>query len=576
MTKRLKDANDAILVAGRWCIEFDGTPKTVDTGRFYPAQSYVLGSCFYECWTCILPGGGSGRYDWSDGFGGAHGMLRNPVNGNFTIGSAVTAATNASPIAITTQDNIPFITGDTVIIAGVLGNTAANGTWTITKTGAKNFTLNSSTGNGAYTSGGVAEGPGGFGASGSLSFGADDVAYDNQWHHSATGIDIDQGVVVMYYDGVPVGYTSFTGNRVVPSSSNLHGYMGGSDHSNYLGRISQYRIFEGNLNPHKSIVGINSVIPYQAFAPEMVFGSDWDEAGGNGARASFVCSFLQPGQIADRGQGFPVGTVHSAVPKGVAGQVTDVLHSSPPQFVIDASAPDPQNPAQPAGKTYTPASVPSGALVFDSIQRKNSTYAFNGVGGIGSTEGGSRGPLAWTQTPPTAPFTGYAFGILNEQFVFLGQTPNGFGGLAWLEVGQANQDIRVSRKASQSWGVGISTSILFRYKDANNYWYAITFGSTAAGQLLCVGKVVAGVTTQLHHNVACPSSWTTLKVTTKSTGVYAVFCDATSVVGGTDAALETETKAGVIAMGDPQAYGVGTATLCGRGRWRNFTVFDNP
>ncbi len=40
-------------------------------------------------------------------------------------------------------------------IAGVLGNTATNGTWTITVTGATTFTLNASTGNGAYTSGGL-------------------------------------------------------------------------------------------------------------------------------------------------------------------------------------------------------------------------------------------------------------------------------------------------------------------------------------------------------------------------------------------------------------------------------------
>ena len=38
----------------------------------------------------------------------------------------------------------------------MLGNTAANGQWVITVTGTNTFTLNGSTGNGAYTSGGVA------------------------------------------------------------------------------------------------------------------------------------------------------------------------------------------------------------------------------------------------------------------------------------------------------------------------------------------------------------------------------------------------------------------------------------
>jgi hypothetical protein len=155
------------------------------------------------------------------------------------------------------------------------------------------------------------------------------------------------------------------------------------------------------------------------------------------------------------------------------------------------------------------------------------------------------------------------------------------GGVAWVEVGQANQDIQVSRKASQSYNCGVGTSILFRYKDANNYWYAFTHGTnggigTAAGQKLFVGKVVAGVTTQIHRNVACPASWTTLRVTTKNTGAYAVYCDATSVVSGSVADHQTETKSGIIAMGDPQNYGVGTGYYGLTHRWRNFTIFDNP
>lgn len=71
-----------------------------------------------------------------------------------TSGLAISAATNASPIAVTTTTH-GYTTGDVVTIAGVLGNTAANGTWTITVTGGTTFTLTGSTGNGAYTSGGT-------------------------------------------------------------------------------------------------------------------------------------------------------------------------------------------------------------------------------------------------------------------------------------------------------------------------------------------------------------------------------------------------------------------------------------
>jgi hypothetical protein len=79
-----------------------------------------------------------------------------------TIGSGVTAATNATPIQITTDAphglaSTITVAGEpvgTVTIAGAEGNTAANGTWSIVVIDATNFTLIGSAGNGAYTGGG--------------------------------------------------------------------------------------------------------------------------------------------------------------------------------------------------------------------------------------------------------------------------------------------------------------------------------------------------------------------------------------------------------------------------------------
>lgn len=65
-------------------------------------------------------------------------------------GANISGATNASPISITSAGH-GLSTGATVFILGVTGNTAANGTFTITVTGANTFTLDGSTGNGAYT-----------------------------------------------------------------------------------------------------------------------------------------------------------------------------------------------------------------------------------------------------------------------------------------------------------------------------------------------------------------------------------------------------------------------------------------
>lgn len=65
----------------------------------------------------------------------------------------ITGATNATPIKITAGSH-GFDDGNLVTIHDVGGNTAANGTWTITYVDADNFTLDGSVGNGAWISGG--------------------------------------------------------------------------------------------------------------------------------------------------------------------------------------------------------------------------------------------------------------------------------------------------------------------------------------------------------------------------------------------------------------------------------------
>ena len=70
-------------------------------------------------------------------------------------GVGVSDATNASPIVVTTAQAHGFANGSYVNVVGVLGNTAANGTSRlITVTDTTHFSIDSSTGNGAYAGGG--------------------------------------------------------------------------------------------------------------------------------------------------------------------------------------------------------------------------------------------------------------------------------------------------------------------------------------------------------------------------------------------------------------------------------------
>lgn len=66
----------------------------------------------------------------------------------------VTDATNATPIVVTSASH-GLTSGMRVTISGVAGNEAANGDFTITVISSSTFSLNGSTGDGSYTSGGV-------------------------------------------------------------------------------------------------------------------------------------------------------------------------------------------------------------------------------------------------------------------------------------------------------------------------------------------------------------------------------------------------------------------------------------
>jgi len=67
---------------------------------------------------------------------------------------SVTGATNASPIVISSASH-GLSTGTYVVVASVGGNTAANGNFLVTYVSDSTFSLDGSTGNGAYTSGGT-------------------------------------------------------------------------------------------------------------------------------------------------------------------------------------------------------------------------------------------------------------------------------------------------------------------------------------------------------------------------------------------------------------------------------------
>lgn len=117
-----------------------------------------------------ITGGGSTVYtvgaklhDFPAGYSlpsGTCGKVRWPAAWALCGAVAVTDATPTTPIQITVAEATWLRTGDSVTIAGVGGNTAADGTWTITRVSSTEFTLDGSVGSEAYTAGGTIQSAG--------------------------------------------------------------------------------------------------------------------------------------------------------------------------------------------------------------------------------------------------------------------------------------------------------------------------------------------------------------------------------------------------------------------------------
>jgi len=382
-------------------------------------------------------------------------------------------------------------------------------------------------------------------------FGSDVGPAVGEWAHFAVGWDGQN--IITYYNGVPVGKAPFSGPRRTPGPGGGGGRLliGGSDHSNFDGRIAQVRGYE-DTNPREGLPGGVEA----SFAPQTVFGLD-----GNLLSYYFRSSL----SVADLSHGYN-GLSHQGIARGTtAGIIFDCGGCPPPQFVTDPSAPNfATGTPPPPGNTPPAAPPPGGALIFDSFSRANSTYTFGGHGGLSSTESGSAGIQLWQTNQ--APANPQPFGVLNARAVLLANAM----AVAWVPTGSVtgNVDVRVNRYTGR-WGSGIHTGLSFRVVDANNFFFAYTAdsGGTPNNKIVRVGYYLNGQRVDLTTGVAMPSSWTTLQVITTNSGDLHVYVDAAPVYSTNNPLLATATGAGLYS----DSPGMGLVN-----RWDNFTVFPAP
>jgi hypothetical protein len=235
-----------------------------------------------------------------------------------------------------------------------------------------------------------------------------------------------------------------------------------------------------------------------------------------------------------------------------------------PQFVIDPTAPNFANPTNP-GTTQTlvdtPSAPPTGARVFDSFSRNNSTYILNGQGGLGVVETGAQ-----TWSTNVAASQPQPFGILSSKAVVLANET----ALAWVSVsGSPNMDVRVDRTNGR-FGSGHNTGVCFRVVNKDNFFFAYTGNDDldpSAPNKLSVGYFQAGVRVVLAADITLPSDWMTLRVVTRSTGLIEIYAGEVQVYSTNNSQSAGAMGAGLF------SYGSGMSL---QNRWDNFTVLPAP
>lgn len=396
-----------------------------------------------------------------------------------------------------------------------------------------------------------------------ISFGGDDPVAPGQWHQIAVAWSQSAQRIVTYVNGVPVGSVAWNPTHRQSQAGTL--YVGGSDHSNFHGRIA-------------SLLGIEGIWPFQAHLTgvRQAFRADR-------SLSSKIQGVDLPGYVSILADyGAPGSFVHSTGLNNVehAGRIINstsldvgggaqMRYTEPgPYRVYDAACPV-QYPS-PAQSTWgqvipTPPATPVGCRVFDSFSRADQDLTTEAAGfvGLGSTEAGSLGALPWLNQLGV-------WGIHNGRAFYMGG--DAVAAMTWVENSVADMDVSVTRRHG-TWGNG-DTGLCLRVVDASNYIECVFFNpeAVAAGDgKIYLTTVVAGVETTNIGNAVPTSNFTTLRVTCKA-NVWNVYSDGNLIIGPvSNATHNTATKAGLFCR-----WQTANSNANGLGRWDNFTIGATP
>ena len=278
-----------------------------------------------------------------------------------------------------------------------------------------------------------------------VSFNTPVVGRLNEWGRVA--VEWDLSTIRIWMKGVMVFSAPYSGDRyTVPGGSDSNLYVGGSFHLNCGCNIAR-------------VLGIEGEAPFfHDFASPLIFNRRvyHDFTTSTWTNASFLADYSSPSEyFPDHGDGIN-GERHDGI-------LTAYTRDTPyPTFQ--------QDPAryQPVG-IFTPALIPSNALVFDSFNRPDQTVEDQDSPTLGFTESGSLGPLKWQ-----APF---GWGILAERaFAYYNQYYSN-----WVETNTPNVDVRVT---------GENTGLLIRRTDEQNKLRVVKNSTSVTTELMVNGSPI--------------------------------------------------------------------------------------
>lgn len=355
------------------------------------------------------------------------------------------------------------------------------------------------------------------------SFGASYRPQAGEWLHTAVGWDGTW--VYVWVNGVIDGMAPFAGPRQAQAGQGGL-FLGGSTHSNFQGAIAAARGFEypAGGNPMPIVAGGTDA--RLAYTPDLTcspFASS-DTIAGLPAQfaVSFMDSFSQT--VVDRGVGYAGSKHHGSL----------VAHPGngpswgPPQYAYDpnlaamfAQWPPVQNRIPPS-----PEASPSGAKIFDSFSRKDTTplwvplQASKSQCTLGTTEGGSLGQLPWTTT------VGSDWAVFNGTAVCCGNTQIAQG--VYVQNNSGDMDVQVTRSNAAGYNptslaggiAGNSTDVglVFRLQDASNYWFLSPLHNSSQNRT-SINTRVAGTNTVIANWNFPNFTWKTLRIVAAGTTI---------------------------------------------------------